>query len=127
MISNKLLKTQGPSLDLDSIAGPARCTPLKDKPTECGTRCSKILTSRVKLIWTKVLTRDVDSFFWVPSTREKVSIIRVLGEYSLPFVVQCAFVSQLSTQVSAHTDWILGKIKQSETTDQDYQERRCIA
>ena len=43
MISNKLLKTQGPSLDLDSIAGQARCTPLKGKPTECGTRCSKIL------------------------------------------------------------------------------------
>ena len=93
MISNKLLKIQGQSLDLDSIAGPARCTPLKDKPTECGTRCSKILTSRVKLIWTKVLTRDVDSFFWVPSTREKVSIIRVLGEYSLP-ARRCACASQ---------------------------------
>ena len=64
MISNKLLKTQEQSLDLDSIAGPARCTPLKDKPTECGTRCSKILTSRVKLIWTKLPTRDVNSVFW---------------------------------------------------------------
>ena len=92
-------------MDLDSIAGQARCTPLKDKPTECGTRCSKILTSRVKLIWTKVLTRDVNSFFWVRSTREYLSIIRVLGLYSLPFVVHLFLNNQLRFPPTRTGSW----------------------
>ena len=112
MISNKLLKTQEQSLDLDSIAGLARCTPLKDKPTECGTRCSKILTSRVKIIWTKLprsrlnyLLEMWTQFFWVPSTREYLSIIRVLGGYSVPFVVHLFLNNQLRSPPTRTGSW----------------------